>query len=116
MRAEWMGLKRIRGEATADAVFGFDPEDRGAMRVQWGAIHGEWRRFASELDAESYFADCVIADGGRDVTLKAWQLLFDVIYQGAAHRSDIMRMVAEVHETPEFDLSLMQFLSGVFRE
>ena len=83
---------------------------------QWEAIHAGWSQLASELDAALFFSDCAFADGDRAVTLKVWQLIFDVIYQGSTHRSDIMRMVAEVHEPPAFDLSLMQFLTGVFRQ
>ena len=86
------------------------------MLARWRAIHADWSAFVGELDADGFFADCAFTDGDRVVKLKAWQLIFDVIYQGTTHRSDIMRIVAEVHETPQFDLSLMQFLSGVFRQ
>lgn len=89
--------------------------DRRAMRAQWRELHAAWSDFKDKLDSELLLSECVFADGEGAVTLRAWQLIFNVVYQGTAHRSDIMRMVAEVHEPPAFDLSLMQFLSGVFR-
>ena len=70
----------------------------------------------AQLDDELFFADCIFPDGDHRASSKTWQLIFDLVYQGTAHRSDIMRMVAEVHEAPQFDLSLMQFLSGVYRQ
>ena len=114
MNIERMRLARIRGESPSPAHY--RRLDRESMRAQWREIHAAWSDFTNELDAELLVTDCVIAAGESAVTLRAWQLIFDVIYQGATHRSDIMRMVAEVHEPPAFDLSLMQFLSGVFRQ
>ena len=109
MKNEWSSLRRLRGETSP---IWESPLDRAAMLARWRAIHADWAAYMGELDADDFFADCAFTVTGRAVTLKAWQLIFDVIYQGTAHRSDIMRMAAEVHETPQFDLSLMQFLSG----
>lgn len=86
------------------------------MQRQWRAIHAEWAQLMGELDDALFFADCALGEGERGAKLKAWQLIFDVVYQGISHRADIMRIAAEVHEAPQFDLSLMQFLSGVFRK
>ena len=116
IETEWMNLQRLRGEPSLDASNRESPPDREALRARWRAIHADWMAFMGALDAERFFAECAFHDGERDVRLKAWQLIFEVIYQGTTHRSDIMRMVAEVHEAPQFDLSLMQFLSGVLRQ
>ena len=113
METEWTNVRRLRGETSTNWEL---PLDRTAMLARWRAIHADWAAYMDELDADTFFADCVFTDDGRAVKLKAWQLIFDVIYQGTKHRSDIMRIAAEVHETPQFDLSLMQFLSGVFRQ
>ncbi len=113
METEWTNLRCLRGETSAIWEL---PLDRAAMLASWRAIHADWAAYMGALDADSFFADCAFKDGDRAAQLKAWQLIFDVIYQGTAHRADIMRTVAEVHETPQFDLSLMQFLSGVFRQ
>jgi len=113
METEWTNLRRLRGETSPIWEL---PLDRAAMLARWRAIHAGWLAYMGELDADRFFADCAFTDGDRAVKLKAWQLIFDVIYQGTTHRSDIMRIAAEVHETPQFDLSLMQFLSGVFRQ
>ncbi len=109
---ERISLARLRGESLSPARM--SQLNRGAIRAQWPEIHAAWSEFTEELDADLLLSDCQFADGEGAVALKAWQLIFDVVYQGTAHRSDIMRMVAEVHEPPAFDLSLMQFLSGVF--
>lgn len=114
MDTERICLARIRGESPPPALI--SPIDRREMRDQWREIHAAWSDFTDELDADLLLSDCGFADGEGAATLKVWQLIFDVVYQGTAHRSDIMRMVAEVHEPPAFDLSLMQFLSGVFRQ
>jgi len=116
MESQSTCLQRIGGRSFDGAPALPDSADRKKMQRQWEAIHAGWSQLASELDAALFFSDCTFADGDRDVTLKVWQLIFDVIYQGSTHRSDIMRMVAEVHEPPAFDLSLMQYLTGVFRQ
>ena len=111
MDTERICLARIRGEASpppSKSLLG-----RRALFAQWREVHTAWHDLIAELDADRLLSDCAFADGAG---LKVWQLLFDVVYQGTAHRSDIMRMVAEVHEATVFDLSLMQFLSGVFRQ
>ena len=114
MNTEQICLARIRGESSPPPLI--SQIDHRAMRAQWREIHAAWSDFTDELDADLLLSDCMFADGADSVTLKAWQLIFDVVYQGSAHRSDIMRMVAEVHKPPAFDLSLKQFLSGVFRQ
>lgn len=116
MAAERTTLQRIRGDAAAERHSGEWTLDRAALWARWRAIHSDWARFMGELDDERFFSDCAFDAGDRELKLKVWQLIFDVIYQGTAHRADIMRMVAEVDEAPQFDLSLMQFLSGVFRQ
>ncbi len=116
METERLCLQRIRGQSSPESLISELPHPRRAMRARWRAIHADWTRYMGELNAELFFSDCSFDDGGREATLTAWQLIFDVIYQGTVHRADIMRMVAEVHEPPQFDLSLMQFLSGVFRQ
>ncbi len=113
MNTEQICLARIRGEPPPPRK---SQLDRRELRDQWREIHAAWSDFTEELDADLLLSDCMTADGSGAVTLKVWQLIFNVVYQGTAHRSDIMRMVAEVHEPPAFDLSLMQFLSGVFRQ
>ena len=116
MEAERVCLRRIRGAPPATSP-GLDiPLERGRMGQRWRTIHADWKALAAELDGALFFSDCWHVAGGDGVTLKAWQLLFDLVYRGTAQRADILRMVAEVHEAPAFDLSLMQFLSGVFRE
>lgn len=114
MDIERISLARLRGESSSPARM--NQLNRRAMHAQWSEIHAAWSEFAAELDADLLLSDCLFADGEGAVALLAWQLIFDVVYQGSAHRSDIMRIAAEVHEPPAFDLSLMQFLSGVFRQ
>ncbi len=114
MNTERICLARLRSERLPPPLI--SQNDRRAMRDQWREIHAAWSDFTEELDADLLLSDCGFTDGERAVALKAWQLIFDVVYQGTAHRSDIMRIAAEVHEPPAFDLSLMQFLSGVFRQ
>ena len=112
METEWTNLQCVLGVASPERLSGESLHERRAMQRQWQAIHAEWAQLMSVLDAEQFFADRAL--GGAKLTV--WQLIYDVVYQGTAHRSDIMRMVAEVQEAPQFDLSLMQFLSGVFRQ
>ena len=116
METEWTILRRILGAASPEHLNGESLTDRAAMHRQWRAIHAEWARLMGELDEELFFADRALGEGEQGVKLNVWQLIFDVVYQGTSHRADIMRMAAEVNEAPQFDLSLMQFLSGVFRK
>ena len=116
METERLCLRRIGGGSSPESLISASPLDRRAMRTQWRAIHADWTRYMGALSADRFFSDCAFDDGDGEARLKVWQLIFDVIYQGTTHRADIMRIVAEVHEAPQFDLSLMQFLSGVFRQ
>ncbi len=116
MDIEWTILQRIRGNAAAAPGSGESELDRAGLRQQWRAIHAGWAGFLGELDEERFFSDCVIDAESRQHKLKVWQLICELIYQGTAHRANIMRLAAEVHEAPQFDLSLMQYLSGVFRQ
>ena len=116
MQIEANNLWRIRGDASLAILGGGSQLGRAAMYRQWRMIHAGWAQFMGELDEALFFSDCAFAAGERDGALKVWQLIFDVIYRGTTHRAEVMRMVAEVHEPPQFDLSLMQFLSGVFRQ
>ena len=116
MATERMNLQRIRGDAPAERLVGELPLDQAAMQGQWRVIHADWAQFMGALDESRFFSDCAFNDGDQADRPKVWQLIFDVIYQGTARRSDIMRMVAVVAAAPQFDLSLMQFLSGVYRQ
>ena len=116
METEATNLRRIRGDTSPESLSSASNPGRAEMYQRWRAIHAGWAQFIGELDAERFFADCEFRDGEHVVKLKVWQLMFDVVYQGTSHRAEIMRIAAEVHEAPQFDLSLMQFLSGVFRQ
>ena len=116
METQSTGLRRIRGHGPVMDAASRGASDRAKMRERWGAIHAGWLQLASELEAALFFADRSYRDDRGEANLKVWEMIMDVVYQGSAHRSDIMRMVAEVHEAPAFDLSLMQFLTGVFRQ
>ena len=116
MDTQWTCLQLIRGDSPLESLGKHSALDRAAMQAQWSAIHASWTQFAREFDAGLFFSDCAFADDGRETELKVWQLIFDVIYQGTTHRAEVMRMVAEVHDLAEFDLSLMKFLTGVFRK
>ena len=111
-----MNLRRILGAASPERVSGTSAADRAAMQRQWRAIHAEWAQLMGEMNDEQFFAERAFGEAERGANLKVWQLIFDVVYQGTSHRSDIIRMAAEVNEAPQFDLSLMQFLSGVYRK
>ena len=109
-------LRSIRGEAPQPAQEAPGFFDRAALFSQWRALHAGWSELVSKLDAALLSSDCQYPLAGGSGKLKAWRLIVDVVYQGSSHRSNIMRMVAAVHQPPEFDLSLMQYLTGVFRE
>ena len=115
MEAQSLCLRRVLGASNPPAV-SEEGRQRAALHDQWRAIHRAWAPVIDELDADTVFSDRVIDDGEGIVRLKVWQLIFDLVYLGTARRAEIMRMVAEVDAPPEFDLSLMQFLTGVYRQ
>lgn len=116
IETEGTNLRRILDDAAPARLCGETATNRAAMRRRWRAIHAGWAQLMGELDGEQFFADRALGEGAGGAKLKVWQLVFDVVYQGTSHRSDILRMAAEVNEAPQFDLSLMQFLSGIFRK
>ncbi len=104
-----LGTSPINGESVEDRV------DRAAIAAQWSSLRRSWTEFAEELDGGLFVSTCEVeTDGGRQ-TMEVWQLIFHVLYQGTSRRSRILRLVAEVNQPAEFDLSLLQHLTGLLR-
>ena len=108
-------LSQIRGDLRRSSDARDDLLDRSAIAARWQEIRRDWSQFAVGLDDERFFLACEFELDGGVAKLEVWQVIFHVIYLCTSHRSDILRMVADVHQPAEFDLSLMQFLTGVFR-
>ena len=89
--------------------------DRSEIWRAWEAIGEAWRRVAENLEALAWYADCEATIDGEAVALKTWQIVMHFIYSGTACRARILRLVADAHQAPQFDLSLMQYITGVFR-
>ena len=92
-----------------------DEADRCEIWRRWEAIGEAWLGLAGALEPGRWTADCDAEIDGEAARLKTWQVVLRFVYSGTACRSRILRLVADVHETPRFDLSLMQYLTGVFR-
>ncbi len=113
---ERISLQCVTGALSAEGLRAEAFADRNAIEERWIALRQGWHHFADRLDADVFFSDCFLESNGVQNKIKTWKLIFHVIYHGTAHRAEIMRMVAEVHQPAQFDLSLMQYLTGVFRK
>ena len=89
---------------------------RAALWQSWEAIGKAWLNIAAALDQDSWFADCHVEIHGEIAPLKSWQVVLHFIYSGTASRVRVLHLVADVHQAVAFDLSLMQYLTGVFRQ
>lgn len=109
-------LQRILGASPVIGEPVEDRADRAAIAASWLSLRRAWSKFADELDGDQFFSRCEFeTDGGRR-EMQVWQLVFHVLYQGTSRRSQILRLVAEVNQPAEFDLSLLQHLTGLLRE
>lgn len=104
-----MGAPTVAGEPIVGAT------DRAAIAARWSYLRRAWTEFAAQLDGAILFSTREVEiDGGRR-EMRVWQLLCHVLYQGTSRRSQILRLVAEVDRAAEFDLSLLQHLTGLLR-
>ncbi len=108
-------LQRILGAAPFAGESVEDTADRAAIAARWMSLRRAWTAFADEFDGELFFSRREVeSDQGR-CEMQVWQLVFDVLYHSTSRRSQILRLVAEVSQPAEFDLSLLQHLTGLLR-
>ncbi len=108
-------LQSIQGSSQVRGAWLDEGADRAAIAAKWASVRGAWAEFAQELDGDKLFSTCEVAAAGGAREMQVWQLVFHVLYQGTARRSRILRLVAEVNQPVEFDLSLLQHLTGLLR-
>ena len=99
----------VTGESVEDGA------DRAAIAAKWSSLRRAWTKFAEELDGDQFFSRREFETDGSRRAMEVWQLIFHVLYQGTSRRSRILRLVAEVNQPAEFDLSLLQHLTGLLR-
>lgn len=116
INTESVYLQRILGASPVTGASLEDITDRAVIAARWLSLRRAWAEFAQELDGELFFSRCEFESDGRRHTMAAWQLIFHVLYQGTARRSQILRLVAELNQPAAFDLSLLQHLTGLLRE
>ncbi|MCY4021489.1 MAG: hypothetical protein OXG39_18950 [Chloroflexi bacterium] len=108
-------LQRILAVSSVPGERLEDTADRAAMAARWISLRQAWNEFAAHLDGEMLFSKREFETEGDRREMHVWQLVFDVIYQGTSRRSQVLRLVAEVNQPAEFDLSLLQHLTGLLR-
>lgn len=116
MDGEWGWLQRIRRVAQPEKLGFDDLIDRQTIRNKWDAIQGEWDVFMQALTPEIFFKSCTFQFRGKPIDMPTGNVIFHVVNHGTTHRSEILRMVADVHQPADFDLSMMQYMTGAFRE
>ncbi len=115
INTESVYLQRILGTSPATGKSVEDRADRAAIAASWLSLRRSWTKFAGELDEDQFFSRHEFETDGNRHTVEVWQLIFHVLYQGTSRRSRILRLVAEVNQPAEFDLSLLQHLTGLLR-
>ncbi len=116
MNGEWGWLQRIHSTPQPRDRFAFeDYVDRQIIRQQWDEIQAAWQQLSAQLDTDYFFSECEFEFRGKQVSMPRWKPIFHVMSHGTLHRTEILHMVAEVHEPIDFDLSMMQYLTGAFR-
>ncbi len=115
IETESVYLQRIQSGSQVRGAWLEEGADRAAIAARWASVRAAWTEFAQELDGHKFFSKYEVADHGGAREMQVWQLIFHVLYQGTARRSRILRLVAEVSQPVEFDLSLLQHLTGLLR-
>ena len=116
MNGEWGWLQRARGIAQSDRLAFEDFVERQAVRQKWDDIQQAWESFMAELTTETFFQPCRFDFRGQQAVIPTWNIIFHVVNHGTIHRAEILRMVADVNEPADIDLSLMQYVTGAFRD
>jgi len=116
MNGELGWLQRANSIQNAEQLKFEDFVERKKIRQQWDRIEEMWETYTTRLDDTLLFTNCTFLFRGKQIEVETWQVIFHVINHGTIHRTEILRMVAEVDKSVDFDLSMMQFLTGVFRQ
>lgn len=116
MNGEQGWLERIQGITPTEKLEFEDYTERQTLRQKWDEIQQTWETFAAELDAEKFFAPVTFEFRGKQTQIERSLLVLHVMNHGIIHRTEILRMVADVHQPADFDLSMMQYLTGAFRD
>lgn len=116
MNTESVYLQRIRGASGVAGASIDDTTNRKAIAAGWTSVRLAWTDFADELDENQFFTSCEFESDGIPCSMVVWQMIFHVLYHGTSRRSNILRLVAEVDQPVEFDLSLLQHLTGLLRQ
>ena len=88
---------------------------RDQCRIKWDAIEQDWNDFLATCNEDTFFDTARFMFRGKEEVRPCWQILFHVLNHGTLHRAEMLKMVAEISEPVDFDLSMMQYLTGVFR-
>ena len=116
INTERVYLQRIRGASCVAGESLEDTADRKAIVARWTSVRQAWTDFADELDENLFYIRCEFETDGSPRAMDVWQMIFHVLYHGTSRRSNILRLVAEVDQPVEFDLSLLQHLTGLLRQ
>ncbi len=104
-------LHRAQGHAEFTSLVWPDSPSRAAVREQWDQIEAAWHTFLADLDSEGFHQIVNINYRGRPVTIPVWNVICQMINHGTIHRVEMLKMVAELDQPVNFDLSLMQYLT-----
>ncbi len=114
MDGECNWLKRAQSQQPQSLEFA-DYPTRERCRARWDTIEQDWQVFLTTLDESTFFGPARFQFRGKEATRPRWQILFHVLNHGTLHRAEMLKMVAEISGPVDFDLSMMQYLTGVFR-
>lgn len=116
INTEWVCLERIQGFAIGEIGSIESLADRKEIAAGWTLVRQAWTEFADALNEDQFFSQCEFELDGVRHKIDVWKVIFHVLYHGTSRRSGILRLVAEVHQPVDFDLSLLQHLTGLLRE
>lgn len=94
--AEWVWIKRLRGDSTAKITDVEAPADLNALEQAWPALHQLWSDWSLSLSSEQWQTPLVLRSmQGTEFPLPYWQVVMHLVNHGSYHRGQVATMLRQ---------------------
>ena len=102
-------MQRLHGSKQVGKAFAVDDPHRAQVRERWDAVEAEWRSYIARFDDGEFDRMVVTVYRETQITVPAWQLVFQVFNHNTLHRAEILQIVAALAEPVDFDASFARY-------
>jgi uncharacterized damage-inducible protein DinB len=98
--AEWLWLKRVRGEQDAQIADIESAPDLAALGLLWPALHQMWINWATALSTGDWPTLVTHRTRGIQYQMPCWQIVLHLVNHGSYHRGQVASMLRQSGFTP----------------